>query len=236
MKTEELQRVLDQIAPRELPRDAGLSALKRMEDTLLRDLRPAPPLQPAWVFLLGFMVLSALAAVLSGMVLGMGGLHALGRTQRLLIFPSLLLAAWVAAAGCVRAMRPASGAGLGGLALALALAGFPVLFAAIFHGYSILNLVPEGVPCLAAGLGVAVPVGFLAAILLRRGFVLAWSRAGLASGVLAGLSGLCMLELHCPNLKAIHVLVWHVAVIACGAALGGFAGRIADGFRRHAQS
>jgi hypothetical protein len=43
---------------------------------------------------------------------------------------------------------------------------------------------------------------------------------------------LAMLELHCPNLKAIHVMVWHLAVVIISTALGFTVGRVADFFRR----
>jgi len=232
MTPEEIDLMLDRAAQRALPPDAGRAALHRLEDALLKDLRPAPALAPRWVFLLRFLLLFAGFAAFSAAILGLHGLHVLGGMQRLLIISSLLLAGWLAATEAARAMRPASGARLGGLALLLATAGFLLLFAGILQHYSPRHLVAEGVPCLLAGLCVAAPVGCLAAFLLRRGFVLDWSRAGLAAGVLAGLSGLGMLELHCPNLKAIHAMVWHVAVVACSSAIGYLAGRIADELRR----
>jgi len=58
-----------------------------------------------------------------------------------------------------------------------------------------------------------------------------WSMAGLAAGTLSGLTGLTMLELHCPNLKAIHVMVWHVAVVIVSGILGFAIGRLADHLR-----
>jgi hypothetical protein len=56
--------------------------------------------------------------------------------------------------------------------------------------------------------------------------------AGLAVGVLSGLTGLGMLELDCPNPKAIHVLTWHVAVLVSSGLLGYTCGWIADYFGR----
>jgi len=40
-----------------------------------------------------------------------------------------------------------------------------------------------------------------------------------------------MLELHCPNLKAIHVMVWHVAVVVVSGLVGWAIGWMADRFR-----
>jgi len=75
---------------------------------------------------------------------------------------------------------------------------------------------------------VAIPTGLIAALILRRGFVMERGMAGIAAGTLAGLTGLGMLELHCPNLKAIHVIVWHVAVVIVSGILGFIIGWIAD--------
>ena len=48
--------------------------------------------------------------------------------------------------------------------------------------------------------------------------------AGLAAGTLAGLAGVIALELHCPNFRAMHVMVWHTIVILVSASLGGLSG------------
>jgi hypothetical protein len=125
-------------------------------------------------------------------------------------------------------MCPAGGSRLGGTALLLALASFPAVTSAIFRGHSMIDFVPEGVPCLKAGLLVALPTAVLVTLLLRRGFVLDWRFAGFAGGVLSGLTGLGMLEVHCPNLKTIHIIVWHLGVLVVSAALGFAIGWIVD--------
>jgi len=61
---------------------------------------------------------------------------------------------------------------------------------------------------LAIGLLPAVPAGLLSWLVLRRGFPVGAVSAGLAPGMPAGVE---MLELHCPNFEAAHVLVWHMA-------------------------
>jgi hypothetical protein len=56
--------------------------------------------------------------------------------------------------------------------------------------------------------------------LLRRGFAVNSVAAGLAGGTLAGLAGVTMLELHCANFQALHVLLWHTAVVPVSGAAG----------------
>jgi hypothetical protein len=60
--------------------------------------------------------------------------------------------------------------------------------------------------------------------MLRHGFAVNAASAGLVAGTLGGLAGVGMLELHCPNLQAAHILVWHTAVVPVSAALGALLG------------
>lgn len=232
MKPDDIDRILAQAADRAFPPDAGRGVIERVEGALLKDLRPVKPLAPWWAFTLAFLAVFAALAAASGTALGLHGIRVLTAEQTALIFPALLVAAWLAALACVREMRPAGGTRLGAVALLLACGGFPLVFSLIFGDYGLPGFVSEGVPCLVAGLCVSIPTGMVMALILRRGFVMDWSKAGVAAGTLAGLTGLGMLELHCRNLKAIHVIFWHVAVVAASGMLGFAIGWIADEYRR----
>jgi hypothetical protein len=228
MTPDEIGRILAQAAHRATPEGDDNAAAERAAAAILGDLRPVRPLAPVWVFTLTLLVVFAAFAAASAAALGLAGVRALGPPQRTLIFSTLLATAWLAAAACARQMRPASGRNLSSLALAVASLVFPIVFALLFHDYGTVNFVKGGIPCLRAGLAVAIPTGLAIAWILRRGFVLDWTAAGLAAGALAGLAGLGMLELHCPNLNAIHVITWHVAVVVSSGALGFVAGKIAS--------
>lgn len=231
MTPDEIDKILADEANRAFPRGAGEHSIQRAGDAILADLHPVRPLAAAWVFMLYFVAIFLVFATLSASVLGFHGIAALSAAQLALILSALLGSAWLAATACLREMIPAAGPRLGTIALALSVAGFPVLFAWLFHDYSSRDLVKEGIPCLVAGLCVAIPTEVAIAWILHRGFVLRWSSAGLAAGVLSGLAGLAMLELHCANLKAIHVIIWHVAVVLVSGLLGLGCGRIAESFR-----
>jgi hypothetical protein len=232
VKPNEIDRILAQAADRALPPGAGHDAKKRVERAILNDLYPVRPLAPAWVFAVVFAALFAAISVGVASVLGMHGIRALSPDQRFLIFPTLLAAAWFAAVGCAREMRPAAGSHLGALTLILSASVFTSLFSLIFHGNSTQNFVAEGITCLVIGLGVSISAGLVIFYILRRGCVMDWSMAGLAVGVISGLTGLGMLELDCPNLKAIHVLTWHVTVLVGSGLLGYTGGWVADYFGR----
>ncbi len=231
MKPEEIDQILAQAAQNAMPPDQGSAAVKRAQSMVLTDLQPVRPLAPLWIFTLALVAVFAVVGLASASVLGLHGLHALSPAQRAFIFTTLFATAWLAALGGAREMRPAAGSRLGARALILASAAFPLLFSLIFNGYGTLNFVAEGIPCLVAGMEVAIPTGVVIAFILRRGFVMNWAATGLAAGALAGLTGLAMLELHCPNLKAIHVMVWHVAVVVLSGILGWAIGSLADRLR-----
>jgi hypothetical protein len=74
--------------------------------------------------------------------------------------------------------------------------------------------------CLQLGVVFAVPTAALAWGLLRRGAMLSPAMNGAAAGLLGGLAGLAVLEIHCPDQNVAHVLVahWGVALVCTAAA------------------
>lgn len=225
MKHEDIDQLLDRAG--QSAADDGAAAA-RVKAALLADLRPARQLASTEIFAAALFVLAAVFAIADAWKLGFHGLHVLDMLRIAIIFPGLLVVSALAASASARTMRPASGPIRSWTTFVLASCGFPVLFSLLFRGYSTVKFVPQGVPCLAAGLAIAIPTGLVAALILRRGFVLDWSRSGLAAGTLSGLAGLAMLEMHCPNLAALHIIVWHVAVVVVSGLLGWGLGVIAD--------
>ncbi len=112
---------------------------------------------------------------------------------------------------------PGIPAGAGSLALL-------AVFAVLFHDYRTDHFVSQGIVCLTAGLLHAIPAGLASWLLLRRGFAVNSVAAGLVAGTLAGLAGVTMLELHCANFEALHVMLWHTAVMPVSAAAGALLG------------
>ena len=80
------------------------------------------------------------------------------------------------------------------------------------------RFVSQGIACLKAGLLHAVPTAVIGRWILHRGFAVNSLAAGVALGTLSGLAGVGMLELHCTNFEAPHVMVWHTAVLALSGA------------------
>ena len=51
------------------------------------------------------------------------------------------------------------------------------------------------------------------------------------AGAFGGLSGVAVLELHCANLEAPHILLWHVGVVPASALAGAFVGWVINARR-----
>jgi hypothetical protein len=223
VKNTEIDAALDRAA--RSPHAVQPELLKRIADALQPTLVPVRPLPPSALLAAGLVLTVALVALVGAAHAGFQGFEALGVTARVAIFGTLALLASAVGAATVAEWVPGSRRRLTapGL-LALVCAALLGVFALLFHDYRTEHFLAAGLGCLFAGLLHAAPAALLAWWLLRRGFALNTVSAGLAAGALGGLAGVTLLELHCPNFEAPHVLVWHTLVVpvsaAAGAALG----------------
>jgi len=232
MTPQDMDRILTQAADRSAPASPDPSTIARAKSALPASFGAVRPMGAAWVFVSLLIVVFAAVAVCGAWAFGVRGFPVLNPVQRAVIFPVVFAGAWVAAVASVREMRPAGGTRIGRIALAIGVLAPLAAFAILFQNYDPGDFVREGVRCLLAGLACAVPAAILISQLLRRGLVLDWHAAGIATGTLAGLAGIAMLELHCPILKAPHIMFWHVAVVwvsGIGGWLGGWVAQKAKG-------
>ncbi len=219
MKDREIDDILKQAA--EAPHDVDPPLLDRVAASIGSSLRPVRQLPPAWVLAGGLVVVCAIVALGGAARSGFYGIQKLSILERALIFPVLGILVWLAAMACVSEIIPgsrrrvASGALLGITSLTLI-----AIFAILFRDYRTDHFVSQGLICLAAGLLHAIPAALASWLLLRRGLVLNPVAAGLVTGTLAGLAGVSMLELHCANFQALHVMLWHTAVVPLSGAAG----------------
>ena len=221
MKDTEIDEMLDKAAhaPHAVP--AGL--LERIANSVERSLQPVRPLAPMWMLTLGVVLIGAAVVFVGATRAGFQGVEALSIPARVLIFGVLGLLAGVVAAQVVREWIPGSRHVPSGATLAGSSVAILAVFALLFHDYKTHHFLSSGLTCLVTGLLHAVPVVLLAWWLLRRGYVVNSVSAGLIAGTFAGLAGLTLLELHCTNFEALHVLVWHTFVVPVSAALGALA-------------
>jgi hypothetical protein len=234
MRDGEIDDILKQTAGAKPDVDPAL--LDRVSRSLGSSLRPVRPMPPAWILTGGLVLICGAVAVAGAVVLGPHGVQKMNAAEIGLIFPVLGILIWLAAKLCVAEAIPGSRRPVDPWVLAVSgCIGLAAVFGLLFHDYRSERFVSQGVACLAAGLALALPASVAAWWLLRRGFAVNSLAAGFAQGALAGLAGVTMLELHCPNFEAPHVIVWHIAVLPVSGAVGMLVARAArERGRRHA--
>lgn len=199
--------------------------LKQIAASMQSSLRPVRPLPPTWMLAAGLTLICAAVAIAAAARIGFYGIDKLDLWERLLIFSTLGVMAWTWGVAFINRLIPGSRQRLSaGTLLSIGTAVLLSVFALVFHDYHTDHFVSAGLACLLSGLLLAIPAALLSWWLLRRGFAVNTVAAGFAGGALAGLSGVTMLELHCANSQALHVLVWHTGVVPVSAALGALAG------------
>ncbi|HXN45715.1 MAG TPA: NrsF family protein [Bryobacteraceae bacterium] len=225
MSERDIDDILRQAASE--PHDVDPALLERISGSIRSSLAPVRPLPPAWILVSGLCLISAAVAFGGAARLGLYGIVKLSDLQTALIFPALAIFTWIAALLAVGQMTPGSKRRLSPpILLTTGSLALVAIFASLFHDYRIADrFVPQGLACLIAGLVHAIPAGIASWLLLRRGFAVNPVAAGLATGTLASLAGVTMLELHCANFEALHVMFWHTAVIPLSALAGALLAR-----------
>jgi hypothetical protein len=224
-------RALDPVAVPPSP-----SILRGIETTLMADLRPVRPLWPQSYFLAGLALIFLLIVGVSVSCLGAGGVSAMGHWQLGTVLCSLTVSAWLLADSLVRQMAPGSEYGLKPQYLPAAVIVWLLLIVvAVFPIQREGHWVSEFI-CLAVGTSFALVAGLLFWLLLRRGAFLTPRLTGASVGLMAGLVGTSILEIHCPNIDAWHVLVSHLGVAMLAAGVGMGMGVSFEIFRSHRRS
>jgi hypothetical protein len=219
VRDEEIDEALNKAA--RAPYGLERALLKRVADSIKSSLRPVRPLPSTWVLTAGLVLICAAVALAGAARAGFYGIEKMSLWERALIFSTLGILAWVAGTEFVNEMIPGSRRRVSPLTLlgmaSVALVG---VFAVLFRDYRTDHFVSAGIVCLLTGFLHAIPAALLSWLVLRRGFAVNSVSAGLVAGTLGGLAGVGMLELHCANFQATHVLVWHTAVIPLSGAAG----------------
>jgi hypothetical protein len=228
VKDKNLDDILDRAA--KAPHEVDPSVLDRISNSIAPSVQPVRPLPAAWLLTASLVLICAAVALSGAAILGFHGVHARSAAQIATILPALGIFAWIAASASVAAMTPGGARRISApWILTIGILALLTVFAVSFHDYHVDRFVPQGLVCLTAGILHAIPTGAATWWVLRRGFAVDPFAAGLVTGTLASLAGVAMLELHCANLQALHILVWHTAVVPTSALIGAL---LARGFHR----
>jgi hypothetical protein len=221
VKDREIDEILKRAGEVPHPLDSGL--LDRVVGSIEPSMSSVRPLPSASALVGGLVLISAAVAMAGAALAGFHGIQKMNGWERALIFPALAVLIWLVASALVSEMIPGSRRVFpAGVLLAISNAILLAIFAVLFRDYHTIDFVHQGVVCLAIGVAHAVPVGIASWLLLRQGFAVNPVAAGLTAGTLGGLAGVTMLELHCPNFQALHVMLWHTGVILASASGGAF--------------
>jgi hypothetical protein len=207
--------------------------LRRIETNIVASLKPVRPLPPSSGFLFACAIIFFSLAATGASLLGMDGWHALTVAQRIAVFMTVSASAVLWAVSMVRQMVPGSKHAFAPAMLPFAiLVALVLMMAATFRSRPDSAFIAGGLICMKNGLKYAIPAAFLLWLILRRGAILFPKLIGAAAGGLAGLIGLSVLEVNCPNLNVFHILVWHGGVVLISSLGGALVGAAAESIGR----
>lgn len=199
------------------------AALRKIAESLADNLRPVRPLAPARYFVGAFVGIFVSIVALSVYRLGAFAIAVMTPLQTTAILSTLAIGTGLLVYSLVNQMVPGSRHRIPPALLAVGITILvAMVMAVLFQVQQEGNFWGNALFCIQAG----TLVGALAALpfwlVLRRGAILSPRMTGAAAGLLAGLAGTSVLEMHCPNLDAWHILLSHLGVaILC--ALAGLA-------------
>lgn len=225
-----LTRLLDKAADGLRPSE---SLLLRIKAGILGDLKPVRPLAASSTLVFGCATIFLFVVAVGALLLGMNGWGALSLVQRIVVFVTLAASAVLLAISMVRQMVPGDKQAFPPTAPLVA-----ILIVLMIVIATTLRLQPEsafiagGLVCIKNGLTFSIPAAFLLWFILRRGALLYPKIIAAVAGGLAGLAGLSVLEVNCPNLNVLHVLIWHEGVVVIGSLGGALLGATVESIQR----
>ena len=227
-----LTHLLDEVAASDRLRPSE-SQLLRIQTKIVSALKPVRPLPPSSIYLFACAVIFFSMAAGGTLLLGTNGWHALTMPQRITVFMTVSASAVLLAVSMVRQMVPGSKHAIAPVTLPFAIfAPLIPMMAATFRWRQESAFIVGGLMCMKNGLTYAFPAAFLLWLTVRRGAILFPKIMGAASGGLAGLIGLSVLEVNCPNLNVFHVLVWHGGMVLISSLGGVLIGAVAESINR----
>ena len=225
-RCQQLISVLNMSIPVDSPSPA---TLQEIAERLAGSLRPVRPLASSRYFFGWFTVIFVSIVALSVYRMGAFAIAVMSPLQTAAILSALAISTGLLAYSVVKQMVPGSRHRIPPALLAVSITvSLGVVMAVLFRFQQEDNFWGNAWICIRAGgsIGVlaAVPFWFV----LRRGAVLSPRMTGAAVGLLAGLAGTTVLEIHCTNLDAWHILLSHLGVAILGALAGIAAGLAAE--------
>jgi hypothetical protein len=199
------------------------AALRNIAEKLADNLRPVRPLAPARYFVGAFVGIFVFIVALSVYRSGAFAIAVMTPLQTTAILSTLAIGSGLLVYSLVNQMVPGSRHRISPALLAVGITILvAMVMAVLFQVQQEENFWGNAWVCIRAGTLVGAITAAPFWLVLRRGAILSPRMTGAAAGLLAGLAGTSMLEMHCPILDAWHILLSHLGVaILC--ALAGLA-------------
>jgi len=213
----ELVSALNSSIPVDPPSPA---TLRQIAKGIVSNLRPVRPLAAARHFFGAFVGIFFSIVALGVYRMGAFAIAVMTPLQTAAILSVLAVSTGLLTYSLVHQMVPGSRYRISPRLLPVGIPiSLTIVIAVLFQFQHEQNFWGNAWACIRAG----TPIGALAAVafwlVLRRGAILSPSMTGAATGLLAGLVGTSVLEIHCPNLDAWHILASHLgAAMLCALA------------------
>jgi hypothetical protein len=200
---------------------APVDVIAAIEKNITSELKPVRPLRPPGYFLAALGLVFVLIVTSAVYHLHAYAVDVKSWLQMAAMYPALVVCAALVALSLVRQMTPGSRHWIPPAVLPIAVGLLLIAIAVLtFRVQSEKDFIGWGQACLKTGAGWAAPSAILFWFPLRRGAMLSPRLAGGTAGMLAGLVGMSVLELHCPNTNLMHILMFHLAHVVGGAFIG----------------
>jgi len=204
--------------------------MRHIAEGIVANLRPVHPVAPARYFFGAFVGIFVSIVTFGVYRLGAFAIAVMTPLQTAAILSALAISTGLLASSLAHQMVPGSRHSVSPRLLPVGITiSLTIAIAVLFQFQHEQNFWGNVWACFRAGM----PIGALAAVpfwlALRRGAVLSPCMTGAATGLLAGLVGASVLEIHCPNLDAWHILASHLGVAVLCALAGlviGFAAEV----------
>jgi hypothetical protein len=197
--------------------------LNRVASHLEADLLPIPPIASARTYMMLLAGISMSIAAIGAYCTGAFALHAMSPIQVISVMCALCAGVSVISWSLAHLIVPGSRHPLPPKPLPIAIVVLlGLVLIASFRMRDQTRFWQRGWLCIQFGFLFAVLATAPIWLLLRRGVISAPRLTGTVAGLLAGLVGTSVLEIHCSNPDLAHILVFHVGVAILGA-MGGFA-------------
>src|SRR5215469_7046139 len=194
---------------------------RRIAHSLQSSLGPVKLLPPRWLLMAQYTVLFVVLSTVLTALMGTAGIVHASLAQVVVIGVLLLISAYVFSMMLANQMRPGSYQPVSWHMVQFAISiALLTSMGMLFPWDAGARFIAQGMPCLVAGVGIAVPTAAILWLFLRRGAPLSKITSGATLGATAGLLGVTALQIKCPHQEAPHLLVWHGSVLLIAAGAG----------------